>query len=227
MCAVKEATMMLRTVIPVSADAGNSGMTKCRRNRWERWGVAVILIGIFAAIALPKIPCSVERSKNGAASGDIGAFNSALALYRVDVSDALFPGTLGQLLTDTAPGWSGPYVATITRDPWGNDYAYTSNGSDYTICSVHDAQNDQAETIRYIASLGAMEYIPPVRRYERYNIVAIAVAVVLLLLGALTAWKLRNAEGMRHYFWAATAAVVLLLLMLLVFVLVPVMLVAV
>lgn len=122
--------------------------------------VALLICGLAATCSrLPHFG-TIEKAKVGAAAGDIGAFNSALALYQVDVQCKQFPVTLLQLYSDNAAGWSGPYMATITPDPWDNAYTYTSDGSNYTIQSVHDASSDKSETIRYIFAQGMMESIP-------------------------------------------------------------------
>ncbi|HNW93913.1 MAG TPA: type II secretion system protein GspG [bacterium] len=123
--------------------------------------VVVAIIGILAAVAIPKLLSAIEKSKVGATEGDIGAFNSALALYQVDLSGKKYPtSSLMQLYSDAATGWAGPYIATIMNDPWDNKYTYTSNGGDYTIVSVHVASIHKAETIRYIMNVGNMESYP-------------------------------------------------------------------
>jgi len=118
------------------------------------------VIGMVAAIAMPKLMAAVEKAKCGAACGDIGAYNSALALYQVDVRSKEYPQDLHQLVSDDVSGWSGPYVARITEDPWGGDYIYTSNGSTYTLQVVHDSEYDKSETIRYCINTGVMETLP-------------------------------------------------------------------
>ncbi len=122
--------------------------------------VLVVLVLEFFGPHLAKFDL-YKPSKCGAAAGDIGAMNSALALYQVDVECKQFPATtLIQLYSDNAAGWSGPYMATITADPWDNAYVYTSDGTNYTIQSVHDSDYNKSETIRYVANVGAMESIP-------------------------------------------------------------------
>lgn len=142
------------------------------KNGFPVWGIVLIVIGglvlvgvpvigILAAVSIPKLHSAIERSKVGAAGGDIGAFNSALALYQVDVRSQTFPTvTLNQLYYDNVPGWSGPYMATIVPDPWGNAYEYVSDGHDYYVQSVHRSDFHRAETIRYVFSTGMMESIP-------------------------------------------------------------------
>jgi len=117
------------------------------------YGVARIGLSVYATL---------ERLKIGAATGTIGAFNSALKLYREDVTSGQLPEHLVQVVDDDVDGWGGPYMATITHDPWGNDYIYRANGTDYTLMSIHDQfYFDNSETIRYNLSNGEITYLPP------------------------------------------------------------------
>lgn len=123
--------------------------------------VVVAIIGILAAVAIPKLLSAIEKSKVGASAGDIGAFNSALALYQVDIKAKCFPtSTLMQLYSDAATGWAGAYMATIAQDPWGNQYTYTGSTQNYTIASLHKSDYKKSETIRYCMNTGVMESIP-------------------------------------------------------------------
>lgn len=123
--------------------------------------VVVAIIGILAAVAIPKLLSAIEKSKIGAAAGDIGAMNSAMALYQVDITSKKFPSTtLLQLVSDNASGWAGPYMATITTDPWENAYTYTSSGGNYTIQSVHKSDYQKGETVRYASDFGNIESLP-------------------------------------------------------------------
>lgn len=124
--------------------------------------VVVAIIGILAAVAIPKLLSAIEKSKCGAAAGDMGALNSAQMLFQVDVKCQYFPVTaLSQLLTDgLVPGWSGPYMATITNDPWNNAYVYTGGTGVYTILSKHKSDYGKSETIRYCFGTGVMESMP-------------------------------------------------------------------
>ncbi|HNW93136.1 MAG TPA: type II secretion system protein GspG [bacterium] len=135
--------------------------------RGDHYCGVFFFVGILLAVELltmhiPKLMSVSEKTPAGAASGDISAFNSALALYQVDCDSHPFPATtLMQLYSDNAAGWAGPYMATITNDPWGNCYTYTSNGTDYTILTIHISNNThKSETIRYVFSSGVMESYP-------------------------------------------------------------------
>ena len=121
--------------------------------------VIIVIVGVFFALG-PRMFSGIEKAKVGAASGDIGAFNSALALYQVDVTSQTYPASLYQLCNDNVPGWAGPYMATISPDPWNNSYQYLSDGTDYEIQSVHKSDTGRSETIRYKLSTGMMESLP-------------------------------------------------------------------
>ena len=133
------------------------------RSRSRLFDLAVLVLVIEGGAFFAREAFSViEDRKCAATAGDIGAFNDALDNYRTDVAARQFPtGTLSKLFSDDAPGWSGPYMATITPDPWNNAYTYTSDGNDYTIQSIHERQGyyPTAETIRYVFSDGKMEGI--------------------------------------------------------------------
>jgi len=134
------------------------------RFRWDLLGIGILLLLLLLLLlcVVPGNPHAIEKSKIGAALGDIGAFNSALALYQIDVSDSQFPRTtLLQLVSNSAPEWNGPYMATITNDPWDNCYTYTSDGTSYTVQSLHVGDEYNSETIRYTFANGVVEEIPP------------------------------------------------------------------
>lgn len=102
----------------------------------------VAAVVILAVVAPAPASSTSEKSTIGSASGDIGAFNSALALYQVDTDS--FPTTqqgLHVLLQSNVAGWSGPYMATISPDPWGFEYQYESDGADYTISLSHTRES--------------------------------------------------------------------------------------
>lgn len=129
-------------------------------------GTGMILLSFLVSCGGLQISNQMARGDRrarflaGAASADIGAFNSALALYQTNCTTKQFPTQLTQLVSDTAAGWAGPYLATINNDPWGNEYIYTGVADNYTLLSIHDAGKPQAQTIRYIKSDGYITMLP-------------------------------------------------------------------
>lgn len=105
--------------------------------------LAVVIIGILAAMAAPRLTGRTQQAKISAAKADIDATVSlALDLFHMDTGR--YPTTeeglvaLNQnpsLLSD----WHGPYLKRAPKDPWGNSYIYQSPGnhnSDFDLFSA-------------------------------------------------------------------------------------------
>ena len=87
--------------------------------------LVVTIIGILAALVIPRIVGVSERSRVTAAQADIqGGIKSALGQYEVD--NGFFPKSLQDLLVapSNAKNWHGPYLDKLPTDPWGNPYIY-------------------------------------------------------------------------------------------------------
>jgi general secretion pathway protein G len=97
--------------------------------------VVVVIIGIRAALVVPKIIGRPDEARVIAARQDIASLMQALKLYRLD--NQRYPVTeqgLQALVTrpEVAPlaaNWkAGGYVERLPRDPWGNPYQYLNPG---------------------------------------------------------------------------------------------------
>jgi general secretion pathway protein G len=87
--------------------------------------LVVTIIGILAALVIPRIVGVSERSRVTAAQADInGGIKSALGQYEVD--NGFFPKSLQELLVApaNAKNWHGPYLDKLPTDPWGDPYIY-------------------------------------------------------------------------------------------------------
>ena len=98
--------------------------------------VVVVILGILAAVIVPKIMDKPEQARIAKAKTDIRALETALDLYRLD--NFAYPTTdqgLDALVTKPtgAPepkNWkAGGYVKQLNKDPWGNAYKYLSPGA--------------------------------------------------------------------------------------------------
>jgi general secretion pathway protein G len=96
--------------------------------------LVVVIIGILAAIVVPKLAGRSEDARISAAKGDIAAFRTALSAYEVD--NGRYPTSdqgLNALISKPAEAknWKGPYVdrTEVPKDPWGNDYVYLFPGT--------------------------------------------------------------------------------------------------
>lgn len=102
--------------------------------------VVVIIIGLIAALVVPKFFGKVEQSKIKAAEAQIELFGAALDQFKLDVGRYPTSSEGLQVLRASSgiENWHGSYVKKdIPADPWGKPYMYTSPGShdDYDIIS--------------------------------------------------------------------------------------------
>jgi general secretion pathway protein G len=97
--------------------------------------VVVVILGILAALVVPKIIGRPEEARRIAAKQDIASLMQALKLYHLD--NQRYPTTeqgLQALVTrptsaPLATNWkAGGYIERLPKDPWGNPYQYISPG---------------------------------------------------------------------------------------------------
>ena len=112
--------------------------------------LVVVIIGILAALVIPKIAGNTERARVTAAQADInGGIKSALGQYEVDIG--FYPKSLNDLLVApaNAKNWHGPYLDKLPVDPWGNPYVYyfpgKHNPNGYDLLSIGPDQKEGTE----------------------------------------------------------------------------------
>lgn len=108
--------------------------------------LVVIIIGVLAAMVVPRLAGRSEQARQAAAMADIEAnIATVLDLYELDVGQ--YPTTeqgLSALKTKPTSSpipkdWRGPYLKKTPVDPWGRPYIYKSPGGhnivDYDLAS--------------------------------------------------------------------------------------------
>ncbi len=97
--------------------------------------IVVVILGILAALVVPKIISRPDEARVIAAKQDIASFLQALKLYRLD--NLRYPTTEQglQALSEKPmsaplpPNWkTGGYIERLPKDPWGNAYQYLNPG---------------------------------------------------------------------------------------------------
>lgn len=97
--------------------------------------VVVVIMGILAALVVPKLMGRTDDARIIAARQDISTIMQGLKLYKLD--NLRYPTTeqgLQALITKptTGPeprGWkTGGYLERLPNDPWGQPYQYLSPG---------------------------------------------------------------------------------------------------
>ncbi|HNQ89204.1 MAG TPA: type II secretion system major pseudopilin GspG [Verrucomicrobiota bacterium] len=94
--------------------------------------LVMVILGILAAIVVPKFSGRTEQARVTAAVSQIATFGTALDAFEVD--NGYYPkGRSGlQDLVEQprdAQNWRGPYLkGDVPNDPWGNAYIYEFPG---------------------------------------------------------------------------------------------------
>lgn len=104
--------------------------------------VVMIILGLLAALVVPRMFGRIGEAKKKAAIAQIELFGTALDSFRLDVGR--YPTTaegLESLVKQVsgADGWNGPYLKKleVPNDPWNNPYHYEAPGKngDYDLYS--------------------------------------------------------------------------------------------
>jgi general secretion pathway protein G len=91
--------------------------------------LVVVIIGILAGIAIPKLGGKSEKAMIAQAQANITALSMAVQEY--EIMNGEYPASLDALLDESK---GGPFMEkkTIPNDPWGNPYQYAAPGSHNT-----------------------------------------------------------------------------------------------
>lgn len=97
--------------------------------------IVVVILGILAAVVIPRILDRPDQARMSAAKSDIAVIMQQLKLYRLD--NTFYPATDQGLQALTAkpathpipPNWKqGGYLERLPNDPWARPYQYLNPG---------------------------------------------------------------------------------------------------
>ncbi len=97
--------------------------------------VVVVILGILAAIVVPRIMDRPDEARITKARQDLRALESALNLYRLDnytypTTDQGLEALVQKPMAPEPPRWKeGGYVDRLPMDPWQHEYQYLSPGT--------------------------------------------------------------------------------------------------
>ncbi|AXK40574.1 type II secretion system major pseudopilin GspG [Crenobacter cavernae] len=98
--------------------------------------VVIAILGVLAALVVPKIMSRPDEARVVAAKQDIASLGQALKLYRLD--NGRYPSAEQGLsalaerptIAPLPKNWKpGGYLERLPQDPWGNAYQYASPGT--------------------------------------------------------------------------------------------------
>ena len=97
--------------------------------------LVVIIIGVLAAMVMPRLVGRSQEARIAAAKADINA-NIALALDLYEMDNGQYPQTLDELMKK-GENSKGPYLKKSPKDPWARPYDYKvgEGDKDYSLCS--------------------------------------------------------------------------------------------
>lgn len=126
--------------------------------------VVVVIMGILAALVVPKLMGRTDDARIMAAKQDIATIMQALKLYKLDNQN--YPTTeqgLQALVTKpisgpVANGWkTGGYIDKLPKDPWGSPYQYLSPGIHNEIDVLSLGADGQVGGVGNDADIGSWE----------------------------------------------------------------------
>ncbi len=93
--------------------------------------LVLVILATLAAIVYPKVMGRSEQARITAAQTQIANFKTALDSFEVD--NGYYPKGRNGLMDliqqpRDAVSWHGPYLESIPKDPWNNDYIYECPG---------------------------------------------------------------------------------------------------
>lgn len=132
--------------------------------------VVIAIIGVLTSIGIISFSQARNKANIAKAKGDLSALRTAVSNLELDTG--LLPGGLlptpcvqnqetylnaanaGIMSNNgTFTNWSGPYMSTLPKDPWGREYYFDP---DYTCYSTVEGCKNVANgaTVRAVVSLG-------------------------------------------------------------------------
>ena len=93
--------------------------------------LVLVILGILAAVVVPKFSGRTEQARVTAATTQISTFGTALDSFEVD--NGYYPKGKSGLMDlvqqpRDAQNWKGPYLKDIPNDPWQKPYVYQAPG---------------------------------------------------------------------------------------------------
>jgi general secretion pathway protein G len=97
--------------------------------------VVVVILGILAAVIVPRLTGKPDEARVVKAQSDIRQLESALEMYKLD--NFYYPSTQQGLraLVEKPSGdppprnWRSGYITRLPNDPWGHTYQYLQPGN--------------------------------------------------------------------------------------------------
>ena len=84
--------------------------------------LVVVIIGMLATIAAINVPKFLGQGREGKVKADINSISAAVEAY--NMVEGKYPSSLSALTEG-----NDPYLKSLPKDPWGNEYQYSTPSS--------------------------------------------------------------------------------------------------
>lgn len=112
----------------------NSNRLKCNGFTLIELLIVMVILGLLASLVAPTLFSKVSSSKIKTAQTQMKMLSTAIDAYRLDVGS--YPTSLDLLIKSDDSNWDGPYLPkAVPKDPWGQEYNYSVDGSNYKLFS--------------------------------------------------------------------------------------------
>ena len=114
----------------------NSGKRRQRGFTIIELLIVMAILGMLAVMVAPNLFNQADSARRDAVLSQISSLGSALDAYRLDMGQ--YPDTLDGLMRNNSgrASWNGPYLrGEVPKDPWGNDYVYSTDGRTFSLKS--------------------------------------------------------------------------------------------
>lgn len=115
--------------------------------------VVIAILGILAALIVPKIMSRPDEARRVAALQDIRSMQQALDLYKLDngrypTQEQGLQALVQKPANDPIPNnWKdGGYLARLPNDPWGHQYQYLNPGTHGEVDIFSYGQNGETRS---------------------------------------------------------------------------------
>ena len=96
--------------------------------------VVVLILGVLAALVIPRVMDRPDEAKRVAAKSDVNSIVQALKMYKLD--NGFYPSTdqgvqalVARPTTNPVPPNWKQYLDRLPKDPWQSEYQYLSPGT--------------------------------------------------------------------------------------------------
>lgn len=107
--------------------------------------VVVVIIGLLAAVIVPRVVGNVDKARVAKAKQDIQSIETALTMYKLDnfsypTAEEGLKALVQKPDDPNVQNWrQGGYLEHLPNDPWGHPYQYqipSAHGGDYDLFSM-------------------------------------------------------------------------------------------